>query len=169
MSSTDQDAYNDYERKLLDNVDEHGWFCVHVFDPDGREEPFSYSVGFTKTLGAPEFIVFGLPRNLMHSMLWEVFRQIKAGKTPADNQRWSDLIEGFECVSRAVHSTNMTPDYLSSAIWFWKNPSAREGLPPAFQIVWPGRETGHFPWDKDCPEDLRVAQPPLWLPNRSLS
>src|SRR5690606_704523 len=95
MSDTDQDAYDDYERKLLDNVDEHGWFCVHVFDPDGREEPFSYSVGFTKTLGAPEFIVFGLPRNLMHSMLWEVFRQIKAGKTPADNQRWSNLIEGF--------------------------------------------------------------------------
>ncbi|MDC7694430.1 DUF4262 domain-containing protein [Asticcacaulis sp. DXS10W] len=160
----DTERVTDYERKILRNVNEHGWFCVSVFDPEDESATFSYSVGFTETLGCPEFIIFGLNSGLMHSMLWEVFRQIRGGKMPADNEKWSNVLTGYECVSRTVHPTNIIRDYLNSAMWFWGDPNERGPL-PAFQLVWPGVETRLFPWDKGCSEIVRKAQPPLYLPN----
>jgi hypothetical protein len=160
---------SEYERNILANVEEHGWFCTSVFDPDGDAPSFSYSVGFTKTLDSPEFIVFGLPAKLMHSMLWKVFRLIKAGKQPEDHQRWSDLLEGFDCISRVVHPTNIVRDYLNSAMWLWRTQLGHDEPLQAFQLVWPSSETGLFPWDADCAQIVRDYQPPLWLPNRSLS
>jgi len=159
---------DDHEQRIVDDVEEYGWFCSGVFDPEQKEPDFSYSVGFTKTLNAPEFIVFGLPLKLMHSMLWEVFRQIKDGKVPEDNQRWSKLIEGFDCISRPVHPTNIVREYLNSAMWFWGNP-AEHGQLKAFQLVWPSSKTGLFPWDADCAQEVRDRQPPLYLPTRALS
>ena len=61
----------------------------------------------------------------MHSMLWSVFRQIEAGRAPEDNQRWSGLIEGYDCIARAVHPTNIVREYLNSAMWFWGDAGER--------------------------------------------
>jgi hypothetical protein len=169
MSSSDDKPLNDYERKILDNIEEHGWFCTSVLEDKGKPPSFSYSVGFTQTLNTPEFIVFGLEISLMHKMLWEVFHQIKNGKIPADQQRWSNAIEGYDCISRAVHPTNVVRDYLSSAMWLWGNPEERGGALSAFQLVWPGANSGLYPWDADCPQLVRDCQPPLYLPNRALS
>jgi len=89
MSAKD---HSEFEVNMLATIEEHGWFCMSVFDPDGKQPEFSYSIGFSKTLDAPEFIVFGLNRELRHSMLWEVFRQIKAGAEPDEGKAWSDLL-----------------------------------------------------------------------------
>jgi hypothetical protein len=159
----------EYERNILATIEEHGWFCTSVFDPKGANPSFAYSVGFTKTLNCPEFIIFGLDLKVMHSALWSVFRQIEAGKTPEENQRWSDLLEGFDCVSRRVHPTNIVREYLNSAMWFWSGPDKRGSDVPAFQLVWPSSATGLYPWDADCAQIVRDHQPPLYLPNRSLS
>ena len=157
----------DYERTILRNIDERGWFCTSVFDPEGKVVSFSYSVGFTKTLACPEFIVFGLDIKLMHSMLWSVFRQIEAGRAPEDNQRWSGLIEGYDCIARAVHPTNIAREYLNSAMWFWGDAGERGPL-KAFQLVWPSAGTGLYPWDEGCSQLVRDSQPPLYLPNRAV-
>ena len=87
-------------RRLLDDVDTHGWHSQHVFDPELARPNFSYSVGFTQTLGAPEFIVFGLHRDVMHDMLGEVFRQLKAGRKVEGDQRWHGLTEDFDCIGK---------------------------------------------------------------------
>jgi len=101
MSST---TYTDYEHSLLATIEQHGWQATSVFDPKGEDPNFTYSVGFTTSLKTPEFIIFGLPRELMHSMLWEIYRQIAKGAVPADGMRWQGLLEGFDCISRkAVH------------------------------------------------------------------
>jgi hypothetical protein len=162
------DDLSEYEQRILANIEEHGWFCPSIFDPDGQRPKFSYSVGFTKTLSCPEFIVFGLDTKLMHSMLWEVFRQIRAGRLPEDNQRWGDLIEGFDCISRAVHPTNIVREYFNSAMWLWGDPDERGGEMQAYQIVWPSSATGLYPWDAECAQIVRDHQPPLYS-NRGLS
>lgn len=159
---------DEYEQVIIDNIEKHGWFCTAVFDPEGLELPFCYSVGFTQTLNYPEFIVFGLDTKLMHSMLWSVFRQIRDGKQPEDNQPWADLLEGYDCISRTVHPSNVVREYLNSAIWFWGDPAER-GLLQAYQLVWPAVGAGGYPWDPSCPQDVRDLQPPLYLPNRQLS
>jgi hypothetical protein len=155
---------NKYERDILDNIEKHGWFCTCVFDPDGKEPGFAYSVGFTQTLGAPECIIFGLSQKMMHSMLWTIFRQIKAGKSLEDGSRWSGLLEGFDCISRRVDPTNVKREYLNSAMWYWTQ-SGKEGLVPAYQIIWPGSQDGLFPWEEGSADTVREYQPPLYLPS----
>jgi len=50
----------EYEQDIVDNVEEHGWQATYVFDPDGDEPTFAYSIGFPKTLNCPDFIIIGL-------------------------------------------------------------------------------------------------------------
>ena len=152
---------NDFETRTLDNIATHGWSALHVFDPDGLGAEFSYSVGFTRTLGAPEFIVFGLPKDLRHYMLSEVFRQIKAGCTAAPGQRWHNLIEGFDCVGMAATDPELFTEYATSANWFWRH-QGHTGHPDVIQLVWPGSKDGLFPWDDGCSPDVIAAQPRLW-------
>lgn len=156
-------GYTAYEQKILDTVEEHGWFCTSVFDPEGVLLEFSYSVGFTQTLEHPEFIIFGLPGKVAHAILWDLFRTLKAGRIPEDSQHWSDLIEGYDCVIRRVHPTQITREYFNSAMWFWGD-SADRGEPlPAYQIVWPDRK-GRFPWEAGCAQKVRDDQPALYIP-----
>lgn len=155
-----------YEQNIVSNVETHGWFCASVFDPDGTDPAFSYSVGFARTLGCAEFIVAGLSGELMHAMLWKVFCQIKAGAVPADRKRWTGVLDGFECESRAVHPTNIDLNYLNSARWFWTEKEGRAPPLEAFQLVWPGARDGLFPWEEGCSAEVIAAQPPLWEPNQ---
>jgi len=151
----------DYEKEIVENIEEHGWFSTGVFDPEGEDPNFTYSTGFSKTLNAPEFIVFGLSNKLMQSMLWEVFRQIKAGATPQDGMRWNDVLDGFDCISkRAVHP-DLHDEYTRSANWFWKH-QGNSGHPEVYQLVWPGAKQGLFPWDEGCNPYVISQQPQLW-------
>jgi hypothetical protein len=153
----------DHESELLQNIEKFGWQSMSVFDPDGSDPSFTYSVGFTATLQAPEFIVFGLDTGLMHSMLWEVFRQLQDGRAVTDGGHWREVLEGVDCVSKAVHPDNIVPEYVNSAIWYWHH-TGHEGLPPVFQLVWPGKLDKLFPWDDACDELVRESQPALYLP-----
>lgn len=153
---------NQHEQKILDNIRDHGWFCWGVFDPDGNGPDFSYSVGFTTALGAPEFIIFGLDLKLMRSMLWGVFDQIRDGREVRAGDRWSGLLDGFDCIAHPVHPTNLDPEYLNSALWYWGRNNPKGAL-PAFQLFWPGSVDGLFPWDPGCADDVRALQPALHL------
>jgi Domain of unknown function (DUF4262) len=160
---------NESERHYLESIEKFGFQSVHVFG-DQDEPGFTYSVGFTSTLGASEFIIFGLNRDTMHSMLWDIFEQIKAGKKIVDGARWSDLIDNYDCVSRTVHHTNIQTEYLNSAIWYWESQLDNDSLLPVMQIVWPGSPgfgEGLFPWEDGCHDEIRRLQRPLYLPRPS--
>jgi len=149
------------EQQMLDNVEVHGWHCMNVFDPKGEIEPFAYSVGFTKTLGAPECIIFGLPSKLMHNMLWEMYRQLEGGAALSHGESWKNILEGFECVSLLASHPDLMSEYTTSAGWYERNFSERS-VPEVYQIVWPGARDGLFPWDSGCSQDVINAQPQLW-------
>lgn len=149
------------EQEMIDNVVRHGWHCMNVLDPSGETEPFSYSIGFTKTCDSSECICFGLPNNLMHNMLWELFRQVEAGACLSHGKRWQGLLEGYDCITmRATHKDLMS-EYTTSAGWYGRNVSGL-GEPEVYQIVWPGSGDGLFPWEEGCSQDVIDAQPRLW-------
>ena len=125
-------------------VEEHGWQFTFVFDPEGLTLDFGYSVGFTSSLGAPEFIIFGLPRALTNSMLWEVYKQIENGVIPEDGMRWKGLLGGFECISRKATHKDLHSEYTVSADWFWQE-KGNAGNPEVYRIIWPGSRQGLFP------------------------
>ncbi len=153
---------SDYDSKLLGNIDRHGWQFTFVFDPDGKNPDFGYSIGFTQTLNAPEFIVFGLDKGLMNSMIWEVFRQIEGGLQPADGMRLQGLLDGFDCILRKAKHHQLFEEYAVSANWFWHH-LGETGHPTVYQIVWPGAQQGLFPWESDCDAFVIESQPQLWI------
>lgn len=158
---------DDYEQRIIDDISEHGWFCVSVFD--GKESPdFSYSVGFWETLESPELVVYGLPLKLMHSMLWSAFRQIQSRKLKiGDGVRWSGLIEGFDCISRPVHRSQICRDTLNSALWYRRHRKGSDHDLSAYQLFWPGKLDGLFPWESGCSDIVRESQPLLYLPRET--
>lgn len=155
--------YSDYEKNLLATIKDHGWQFSYVFDPEGEKPNFGYSTGFSQSLNAPEFIVFGLPQRLSHNMLWEIFRQIEQGASVADGQRWQGLLEGHDCISRKAINDDTHEEYTLSADWFWQE-TGNAGLPEVYQLVWPGAAQGLFPWEEGCSQVVIDDQPHLWLP-----
>jgi hypothetical protein len=154
-------ALKKYFQDIVDDVQKHGWYSVFVVT--GEHEPsFGYSVGFWESLNAPDVIIFGLPSKLTHSMLFELSRQLKSGRKLADGVRWPGLIAGYDCVSRRVHPSQ-TPKYLLSAIWYRNYRQGRDDI-ESYQIFWPGKGDGLFPWEAGCSDYVRESQPALYLP-----
>lgn len=150
------------DQELVDNVQEHGFHSMGVH-ADTEVPGFRYSIGFWETLGSPEVIIFGLDLKLMHNMLWEMFRQIKSGARLADGARWSELIEGFDCISRPVHPSQMR-EHFGYALWYRRYRKQNVQDLQAYQLFWPGRQQGLYPWDPDCVQEVRDHQPTLYLP-----
>ena len=158
---------DDYEQRIIDDVAKYGWYCVGVFDDEGVEPNFAYSVGLWETLKVPELIVFGLPIELMHSMLWIAFRQIKSGKVKVtDGVRWCGLIEGFDCVSRPVHRSQIRREVFNSAMWYRRHRAGSRCRIKAYQLFWPGKSNALYPWDRGCAKIVRASQPQLYLPRK---
>lgn len=153
---------SDIDRNTIAHIEEHGWSSMHVM-AEGDDPSFTYSIGFWETLNAPDAIIFGMPRKLAHSMLWRVFEQIRDGKAALqDHARWTDVIADFDCISRPVHQTQIG-EYLNFAIWYREYRTQLRDL-AAYQIFWPGKPQGLFPWETGCEQIVRDCQPLLYLP-----
>ena len=144
-------------------VAKHGWSCQSI-EAGGGDPAFVYSVGFWETLNAPEFIMFGLDPALMHGLLWGVFRQIKAGASATEGKRWSDLLDGYDCITLSVHP-NRVLEYFGFAQGYYRH-RGQDGVVSGLQLVWPGKGHGLFPWQDGCSEDVRRMQPRLDTPKR---
>ncbi|HVJ02412.1 MAG TPA: DUF4262 domain-containing protein [Sphingomonas sp.] len=152
---------NDYEQSIVRHVRESGCHINIVSDPDGSEPPFAYSVGFPETIGQPEVIVFGLGSRLMANMINETLSQCRSGLVLAEGARVGGLLDGFDCVLRAVTPENIMPDYFNSALWYQRRRTG-ERLDAAFQIVWPGYHDGLFPWEEGVDPSVPESQPALY-------
>jgi len=78
---------DDYDRKLLHDVKEHGWHLVGIDDED--EGPaYVFSVGIFHTLGHPEICMFGLSSTqTMGEIINGIGDLIKSGQPPLTTQR----------------------------------------------------------------------------------
>ena len=69
---------NDYERKILRHIEDFGCSVTSVFDPEGDNPPFTYSIGIARSTGAPELIVVGLESKISHWLVNEYRRRCQA-------------------------------------------------------------------------------------------
>ena len=152
----------DLEQDIADKVDKFGCMVMHVFDPEGQDPDFSYSIGLPTKIDQPDVIVFGLKKSLMHSMINELFRQCRdEGLKLADGTRVSGLIDGFDCVAKRVRDETAIQEHFGSAIWYDRRFNDRTSE-HAFQIVWPGAVEGLFPWEAGCDPYVIDQQPALY-------
>ena len=156
------EAFTDYERNILDKIDEFGCFISLVFDPDGNDPNFAYSVGFPHSIKQGEVVVFGLSNKLLGSTINGTLKQCRDdGLVLADGLRISGLLDGFDVIARSVHPSNIQREYLNSAMWHHMGRYG-EPLSEVYQLVWPSAATGLFPWDEGCHPDVIALQPALY-------
>jgi hypothetical protein len=154
-------ALNDYEEKLIANVRDHGCQVTSVFDPEGKQIPFSYSIGFWETVGQPEAIIFGLNSQMGHYALMETLRQCKAGLALRNGQQLDSLLQDYDvvCIARDVEPRNLVPEYFNSALWYHRYRGSATPL-AAVQLVWP--DEGVWPWEPEASAEFLEEQPALY-------
>ncbi|MDI3284539.1 DUF4262 domain-containing protein [Polyangium sp. 15x6] len=146
------------DRRLLHDVQTHGWHIIHVGTREGEESTgpgWSYSIGLFHTFGNAELIVVGLPCSTAESIINDLGSRIRAGQRFGHGMRDPDVLENHD-VRFVAMRTEEYRAHLGYAIWFYRGVEF-----PVLQVVWPDR-AGRFPWDPDCVLD-DSTQPILGL------
>ena len=155
-----EDALDPQEKAFVSKIREHGWFATHVL-AEAHSPGFSYTTGFSVNLGQSEVIVFGLRSETAHSVLWDIFRDLKAGKLLPLRARLTDVLGNRDTYLFPVDKAQY-PEYLGWSRWFYGGDDF-----PCSQLVWPDRED-RFPWDAQFDPSLAGVQPNIadggWQP-----
>lgn len=109
---------NKVEQKIINDIGEYGWHCMNV-GAGGGEPNFSYSIGFSKTLGCPEVLIFGLRQDVMHGMLWGMFEAFQSGRIAEPASKWLEPLPGYECELRFLSPSQKGKGHFGSALWYW--------------------------------------------------
>lgn len=141
------------EQKIRDDVENYGW-SVGLFEKGTATPSFAYTIGLWKTFNHPEVIAFGLPINLLHTILNDVGELVKKGEELILDVDNKDILLNLPVQLRRVDESNI-PDYFGFAQWF------NEYEPfPALQLFWPDK-VGKFPWESAYDEKYKFDQPLL--------
>jgi hypothetical protein len=139
------------EQKVLDDISNFGWHCMHVSGEQGRAS-FSYTVGLFHSYGHPELIIFGLAPKVAHQILVIAADAAKSG-SPLDLDSATDaLVNDYVCCFAEVPSSNYY-EHVGFARWYYEGNNF-----PLYQVVWPSR-SGLFPWHPQATSEFKSAQP----------
>jgi hypothetical protein len=153
---------SDFERKIINNVDRHGCHVNWIFDAEGPEPAFAYSIGFTKTLGVPEVVIFGLPQETCGPAINALLAMCAGGLVLTEGARIPKFFGEYDCVVRMVDESWLIQSYFASALWYHRTQSG-QALRHVAMIVWP--DANHkFPWEDGCADWVRADQPALYEP-----
>ena len=141
-------------QRISDNIREYGWHCLHIFPTEPGQDCFSYSIGFAESFGAPEVLVFGLPREKAHALLNECANLLKSGHPIEPDVENSEVLAGgYHVVFRRVRE-ECFGEYLGTALRYY-----RERPFSALVMFLPDREH-RFPWQSgyaDIPAEESLA------------
>ncbi|NQX95615.1 MAG: DUF4262 domain-containing protein [Erythrobacter sp.] len=150
---------SEMDQRLISNIDEFGCHILWVFDPDGEDLDFAYSIGFETTLGQPDVLISGLPSSTSKSLINDTLALCREGFELFDFARTDRLIDGYDCVFRSIREDSL-PDYFGTAFWYYRTQTDLL-MTRAVQMVWPDR-SGTFPWEDSFDESFRAEQDELW-------
>ncbi len=141
------------EDTIRDNIAAHGWHVI--LSPADAEGPaFAYSIGLFARYGQPEILISGLAPDLMHGLINDIGKRIKAGENLVAEKHCSALLQGHDCVFRPVARSHY-PDYLGYARRYYEDDRF-----PAMQCFWSDKSR-RFPWDPEFDQGMRSLQPDL--------
>ena len=144
---------DDHDRKLLADVQQHGWHVLGV-EADDEGPGFAYSIGLFHTFRHAEIIVFGLAVKVMHPIINAIGEQVRKGSPFEHLDEAGDVLEGYNVCFRTVERKHYR-EYLGYARWFYQGDDF-----PVLQCVWPDKQH-RYPWHPDFNENLASRQPRL--------
>ena len=131
------------DQTILSNIEEHGWHCSNVFDPEGINKDFAYSIGFEETFNHPEIMVFGLDHEVAHQILWDIVNDIKDGVKLKTDIKLNNVIGGDYQVMFKEVKIEAFSKYLGQAVDFYDQPFR------AWVLLWPDKNHV-LPIEKNC-------------------
>lgn len=143
-----------YEINILRHIEEFGCSITSVFDPEGAQPRFSYSIGISRSCGAPELIVVGLNPELGKWIVNEYYRRASTGETFSPDVLYAGFLDGFP-VKFAPVAREHRQEYMCSSCWLYGGPDFE-----ALQLIWPGTD-GTWPDGPSAPDWMRTNQPVL--------
>jgi len=147
-----REAEDDSDRKLLSDVETHGWHVVAIAADD--EGPgFAFTVGlFLRTL-QPEILIMGPPPEASCRVLNAIGDYVMSGGEIAEGKRYPGFVDRSQVEFRSIAKRHFK-DYLGYANWFYRNWAVGY---PAMQCIYPDME-GHFPGESGHTERFKELQ-----------
>lgn len=131
---------SDYERGLLDKVEEFGCMILGVQNPADPRPVFSYTIGLHDTRHVPEIITCGLPAKTGQSAL-NYAGSLLADGVDLTAGRIPNVVGNVDVEFRPV-DPKWSKILMLSTVWFYGNADF-----PALQLVFPDLEN-RFPGDE---------------------
>lgn len=129
--------------KIAENIKKHGWQFQYVFDENESLPSFAYSIGFEESFSHPEIMIFGLSKDVMHSLLSNLVTDIKSGIFFLPNEKVKGVLNGnFEVMFK-----KMKPEFLSEYAG-----TARDYYQKPFEVLvmlWPDKNNV-LPFEQSC-------------------
>lgn len=139
---------------IAGHIRDYGWHCLHVWPNADVQDAFAYSIGFAESFGAPEVLVFGLPRDKAHAVLGVCADLLRAGHVIQTGVVVSEVLSGDYCVVFRSLRDEWRGEYLGTAERYYGERSFG-----AVVMFFPDREH-RFPWQDGYagpPEDEALA------------
>ena len=67
-----------HEEKAIADIEKHGVHVLNVFDPDGNDPKFNYSVGLWHSYEHPEILIFGLDAEISTQLINDIADKCRA-------------------------------------------------------------------------------------------
>jgi Domain of unknown function (DUF4262) len=139
--------------KLRRDIEAVGWHVILV--PSDEEGPgFGFTVGLHQTFQHPEFLLFGLKLEVMHSILNRLGDKVREGTVFSAHDQIDGIVQRYSVTLLPVEKHSY-PTYLGTALRHYGN----DGF-GAFQCLWPDK-LGRFPMDPKCQSVVQALQPLL--------
>jgi Domain of unknown function (DUF4262) len=139
---------------VVKNIEQYGWH-VTLIRGEERSPGWAFSIGFYRSYGHPEVVVFGLPVELMRKVINAIGADVSAGKVFRSESAYSQILEGVSCIFQTVEKVWYQP-FLGYARWFYQGDEF-----PVLQCIWPDKEQ-NFPGNAKFRSDWFWAQPLLF-------
>jgi hypothetical protein len=152
--TADWRVHDETLERVRDVIDEHGWW-VGLFDQEGDQPAFAYTIGLHETFGHAEIIIFGLALPAMHRILNECGALIRSGVRFDHGASSDDVLEGYPVRFRSVQDRESYETHLGYACRFYAE--RRFGV---LQCVWPDRMR-RFPGEEGVESFMLTTQPVL--------
>lgn len=137
--------------KIRSDIERVGWSAIGVFPAAGSDPTvvFTYTIGLTE-MDHPELVIYGLPNETAHSLLYSAVEQVRAGVVFEPGQRYGKIIRDFEVYVRDVSDVAE----VNAARAYYDRPVE------ALQLVWPD-SAGRMPFvDDDVDAMTQLGQTP---------
>ena len=144
-----------HEEKAIADIKLHGVHVLNVFDPDGNDPKFNYSVGLWHSYNHPEILIFGLDADISTRLINDIADKCRNGDSiPKHGTVSPEYVNAFDVCFVEVPKSEYK-DHFGWARWLYDGNNF-----PVLQMVYPDKH-GNWPWKDDVHEDFKWFQPVL--------